>query len=83
MNQGQAEQAGAGCPAGSVAFTETQARVAGSLVAETRHLGLSLADRACLALALELKAPVCTADKIWKKLHLAVAVPVIRSRPSP
>ncbi|MGD0367194.1 MAG: type II toxin-antitoxin system VapC family toxin [Acidobacteriaceae bacterium] len=61
-----------------VAFSEDQARVAGSLVAETRALGLSLGDRACLALALELNAPVYTADRSWKKLGLGVEVRVIR-----
>jgi ribonuclease VapC len=59
-------------------FTESQARVAGSLVAKTRNLGLSLGDRACLALALELKAPVYTADRSWKKLSLGVPIHVIR-----
>ncbi|MGB9029789.1 MAG: type II toxin-antitoxin system VapC family toxin [Acidobacteriaceae bacterium] len=69
----------AGIPVGRViAFTEDQARVAGSLVAETQSLGLSLGDRACLALALALKAPVYTADKSWKKLRVGVAVHVIR-----
>ena len=61
-----------------VAFSEDQARVAGSLVAETRALGLSLGDRACLALALELNAPMYTADRSWKKLGLGVEVRVIR-----
>ncbi|MFY9747044.1 MAG: type II toxin-antitoxin system VapC family toxin [Acidobacteriaceae bacterium] len=61
-----------------IAFTEEQARVCGSLVAETQVLGLSLGDRACLALALELNAPVYTADRSWKKLRVGVAVHVIR-----
>lgn len=61
-----------------VAFTEDQARVAGSLVAQTRSLGLSLGDRACLALGIALGAPVYTADKSWKKLHVGVPVHVIR-----
>jgi PIN domain nuclease of toxin-antitoxin system len=61
-----------------VDFTEDQARVAGSLVAKTRTLGLSLGDRACLALALALTAPVYTADKSWKKLSLGVPIHVIR-----
>jgi PIN domain nuclease of toxin-antitoxin system len=69
----------AGIPVSEVvAFTEDQARVAGSLVAATRVLGLSLGDRACLALALELKAPVYTADKSWKKLRAGVEIRVIR-----
>lgn len=61
-----------------VSFTQDQARVAGSLVAQTRPLGLSLGDRACLALALETNAPVYTADKSWKKLNLGVTIHVIR-----
>src|SRR5207302_10604673 len=37
-----------------------RSRTAGSLMAQTRALGLSLGDRACLALGLALKAPVYT-----------------------
>jgi ribonuclease VapC len=59
-------------------FTAEQARIAGSLVAQSRALGLSLGDRACLALGLALKAPVYTADKSWKKLKLGVRIHVIR-----
>jgi ribonuclease VapC len=59
-------------------FTEEHARFAGSLIAQTRALGLSLGDRACLALGLALKAPVYTADKSWKKLKLGVRIHLIR-----
>jgi ribonuclease VapC len=59
-------------------FEEKQARVAGDLVTQTRALGLSLGDRACLALGMELKAPVYTADGMWKKVKLGVRVHVIR-----
>ena len=59
-------------------FTQDHARVAGNLIAETRSLGLSLADRACLALALDLKAPVYTADRSWKNLKLGLQIHVIR-----
>jgi ribonuclease VapC len=59
-------------------FTAEHARVAGSLIRKTRALGLSLGDRACLALALSLKAPVYTADKSWKNLRLGVRIHVIR-----
>jgi ribonuclease VapC len=59
-------------------FTPDHARVAGNLIAETRFLGLSLADRACLALAMELKAPVYTADRSWKNLKLGLPIHVIR-----
>lgn len=62
----------------AVDFTAEHARIAGALIAQTRSLGLSLGDRACLALALSLKAPVYTADKSWKNLKLGVRVHVIR-----
>ncbi|MBZ5678977.1 MAG: type II toxin-antitoxin system VapC family toxin [Acidobacteriia bacterium] len=59
-------------------FTAEHAKTAGSLIAETRSLGLSLGDRACLALALGLQAPVYTADRSWKKLKLGIPIRVIR-----
>jgi ribonuclease VapC len=62
----------------SAAFTEQNAKIAGSLVAQTRSLGLSLGDRACLALAIALDAPIYTADKSWKKLNLGRRIHVIR-----
>jgi ribonuclease VapC len=61
-----------------VAFDEAQARVAGDLATQTRHLGLSLGDRACLALGIALKVPVYTAEKAWKKLNVGLTVHVIR-----
>jgi ribonuclease VapC len=59
-------------------FSSQHARTAGSLIIKTRASGLSLGDRACLALALELNAPVYTADRSWKNLKLAVPIHVIR-----
>jgi ribonuclease VapC len=44
----------------------------------TRHLGLSLGDRACLALALREGLPVLTADQAWADLDVGVAVEVVR-----
>jgi ribonuclease VapC len=61
-----------------VPFNLDHAKTAGSLIAETRALGLSLGDRACLALALALKAPVYTADRSWKRLSLGLRIHVIR-----
>jgi ribonuclease VapC len=61
-----------------VAFTPEHAKLAGTLIIHTRALGLSLGDRACLALGLALKAPVYTADKSWKNLKLGVRIHVIR-----
>jgi ribonuclease VapC len=62
----------------AVAFTSEHARLTGDLAVQTRALGLSLGDRACLALGLALKAPVYTADKSWKKLKVSVRIHVIR-----
>jgi len=62
----------------AVAFTSEHAKFTGDLVAQTRALGLSLGDRACLALGLALKAPVYTADKSWKKLKVSIRIHVIR-----
>lgn len=61
-----------------VPFSPDQARVAGNLAVETRPLGLSLGDRACLALAIERKVGIYTADQSWKKLEIGVRVSVIR-----
>jgi PIN domain nuclease of toxin-antitoxin system len=59
-------------------FTREHAMTAGSLISETRALGLSLGDRACLALGLALSAPVYTADRSWKSLKLGLRIHVIR-----
>ncbi|GAC1308020.1 MAG: PIN domain-containing protein [Ktedonobacteraceae bacterium] len=44
----------------------------------TKHIGLSLGDRACLALAQSLNLPALTADKSWQELSLDVNIQVIR-----
>ena len=62
----------------SMPFTEEHANVAGRLTSVTRALGLSLGDRACLALALSLQAPVYTTDRSWKNLKLGIRIHVIR-----
>lgn len=49
------------------------------LRAETRGAGLSLGDRACLALARSLGRPAMTTDRTWAALRLSgVEVSVIR-----
>ncbi len=45
---------------------------------QTKFLGLSLGDRACLALAMEEQAIAVTADKAWAQLALGVSIQVIR-----
>lgn len=62
----------------SVAFDEEQARTAGGLVKINRPFGLSLGDRACLALAMQRKATVYTTDRAWKNLSLGIEIEVIR-----
>lgn len=44
----------------------------------TRPYGLSLGDRACLALARREGLPVLTADRSWAKLDVGVEVVLIR-----
>jgi PIN domain nuclease of toxin-antitoxin system len=59
-------------------FSPEHARVAAEMAALTRKSGLSLGDRACLALAMERKAKVYTADRLWKNLSLGIEIEVIR-----
>jgi PIN domain nuclease of toxin-antitoxin system len=61
-----------------VPFDEVQAFKAGMLRLQTKALGLSFGDRACLALAKYLDRPVLTADQIWRNLDLGVDVRLIR-----
>ncbi|HHB13250.1 MAG TPA: PIN domain-containing protein [Chromatiales bacterium] len=59
-------------------FTPEQAETAGRLFTQTRNHGLSLADRACLALAVDKRLPVMTADRAWGRLKLDVDIEVVR-----
>ena len=61
-----------------VDFDRNLAYAAGALRTPTRHLGLSLGDRACLALAQRLGLPALTADQAWATLQIGVAVEAIR-----
>lgn len=53
-----------------VEFDAEQARRTAELRPLTKHLGLSLGDRACLALARSLSATAMTADKVWASLKI-------------
>jgi PIN domain nuclease of toxin-antitoxin system len=53
-----------------VEFDAADAYEAGLLRPITRNLGLSLGDRACLAVGRLLGVPVLTADTIWSRLNL-------------
>ncbi len=61
-----------------LAFPEPLANVAAGMFPLTKPFGLSLGDRACLALAIEQKLPVLTTDNAWSKVDLDVEVQVIR-----
>jgi PIN domain nuclease of toxin-antitoxin system len=61
-----------------VPFDESDADTAASLWERTRGSGLSLADRACLALASRLGIPAVTADRAWTKLDVGVEIVCIR-----
>lgn len=61
-----------------VPFDTGLAVATGALRATTRHLGLSLGDRACLALAQHLNASALTADRPWSQLDLGIAIECIR-----
>jgi ribonuclease VapC len=59
-------------------FDERQAMAAAALQNPTAPLGLSLGDRACLALAQRMSLPIVTADRAWAKLDLGIEVKLIR-----
>jgi PIN domain nuclease of toxin-antitoxin system len=66
-----------------VPFDRALALATGALRTPTRHLGLSLGDRACLALAQHLNATALTADRPWVKLDLGISIECIRDRVHP
>lgn len=61
-----------------VAFSSNQAALAAALLPQTRSLGLSLADRACLSLALARQIPALTADLVWQQTDIGVEIVTIR-----
>ena len=61
-----------------VPFDESRAYAVAGLRASTRKAGLSLGDRACLALAVETGAAALTADRAWKGLRTGARVELLR-----
>ncbi len=41
------------------------------LQSQVQHKGLSLGDRACIALGIKLQVPIYTADRVWTQLQLS------------
>lgn len=62
----------------TVPFSSGQAALCAQLLPQTRALGLSLGDRACLALAMDRRIPAMTADREWAALKSSVSVTLIR-----
>jgi PIN domain nuclease of toxin-antitoxin system len=61
-----------------VDFDGEQAVLSADLRPGTRKAGLSLGDRACLALAIQMGAVAYTADRAWTEIDLPVEVRAIR-----
>lgn len=61
-----------------VPFGTQQATLAAALVPATAKHGLSLGDRACLALAASRGIPALTADRAWAALDIGIAIRLIR-----
>lgn len=61
-----------------VEFSLAHAAIAGKLRAQTRASGLSLGDRACLALAQHQGLAAITADRRWLDVGLDIDIRVIR-----
>lgn len=61
-----------------VPFSIDDAELAAAWREPTRQVGLSLADRACLALAHRLGRPALTADRSWRAIDLGVTIELVR-----
>jgi len=64
------------------AFTVEDAECAARLWPVTRAPGLSLGDRACLALGRRVGAPVLTTDRVWLDLAEPVDLAIRNLRPT-
>lgn len=61
-----------------VDFDRALAEEAGAMTGRTLSAGLSLGDRACLALAAREKLPALTADRAWRDVDIGVKIRFIR-----
>jgi PIN domain nuclease of toxin-antitoxin system len=61
-----------------IPFDLEQAIIAAALKPKTKELGLSLGDRACLALGQSLNLPVYTADRAWSAAKVGIDIVMIR-----
>ncbi len=63
-----------------LAFTDSDAIATAQIYPLVSAKGLSLGDRACLALARRLNAPAVTAEHVWADLNLDIRIDTIRTR---
>ena len=61
-----------------VAFDADAAHAAAELRTATKAFGLSLGDRACLALTGRLRATALTTDRIWSRLDIGITIEQLR-----
>ena len=59
-------------------FNNDDAHITASLWSISKKLGLSLADRACLATGLRLNTTVITVDRVWNELEIDISIQQIR-----
>jgi len=59
-------------------FTSGQAEIAAKLWQSTLDIGLSLGDRACLALGLDTGRPALTTDRAWQRIDVGVTIKLIQ-----
>lgn len=78
MPEAEAAEAAARLNLQLVSFDESQAHTAARLRRSTRQAGLSLGDRACLALGQSLGCSVVTADRVWARLRIGIEIILIR-----
>jgi ribonuclease VapC len=58
-------------------FTYDDALAASAMSRPTRSQGISLGDRACLALAQRLGATALTADRQWSRLKVGISIKLV------
>ena len=61
-----------------IPFDTDLALISADIIQQTKVIGLSLGDRACLALALSTGYTVYSSDRIWSQLQLSCKIMVIR-----
>lgn len=67
-----------GSPVELVDFSAAQAVIAAAMAPATKRVGLSLGDRACLALAHDRGIRALTADRAWGRLRIGIEIEMLR-----